>query len=244
MELPLIVSVAAWCLGSFVSGLCGIGAGAIATAIQLTLMPVQKVILVSCLTGFALGLAMFTCYCRHCRWKTALMLFAGTFPGSFLGLYILQNASSEILQIFVGIMLIFCTVGIAVFNDVRFLRESTAANLGVGFAGGVLGTCVNIDGPVVAIYGLQAGWSPLVFLGTTSTYFILRLVVTLSVQLQAGLYTADVIRYALWCIPFALTGFLVSIPVVRRFNTDTFRKVVQGIIVLAGVLTLGRALLH
>ena len=43
----------------------------------------------------------------------------------------------------------------ALFKNASLLRESTAASIAVGMMGGMLGTCVNIDGPVVAIYGLQ-----------------------------------------------------------------------------------------
>ena len=70
---------------------------------------------------------------------------------------ILQYAPAHILKIFVGFMLIFCTAGMALFKNASLLRESTAASIAVGMIGGMLGTCVNIDGPVVAIYGLQAG---------------------------------------------------------------------------------------
>ena len=85
MDLPLIVSVLAWFVASFVTGLCGIGAAAIATAIQITVLPVQTVVLVSCLTGFSVGLVMSLRYFRYCRWKTAMLMFGGTIPGSLGG---------------------------------------------------------------------------------------------------------------------------------------------------------------
>lgn len=178
MSAELLVSAAAWFVASFVGGLCGIGAAAIATAMQILVMPVQKVVLVSCLTALGLGTAMALRYGRQCRWKTALLLFAGALPGSWAGLFVLAHASSTTLEVVVGVMLVFCTVGMALFRKAAFLKESAAASLVVGFAGGALGTSVNIDGPVVALYGLQAGWSPMVFLGTTSVYFALRLVLT------------------------------------------------------------------
>lgn len=242
MDLPLIVSVLAWFVASFVTGLCGIGAAAIATAIQITVLPVQAVVLVSCLTGLAAGLVMCFRYGRYCRWTTALLMFAGTIPGSLAGLQILQYAPATILEVFVGIMLIFCTAGMALFRNLRFLQEGTMASFLVGVAGGMLGTCVNIDGPVVALYGLQAGWQPLVFLGTTSIYFFLRIVVTCTVQASAGLYTAEIVHYVQYCAPFAVLGLLLAMPVIRRINTQTFRRVVQAVILLAGILCLGRAL--
>lgn len=109
--------------------------------------------------------------------------------------------------------------------------------------GGMLGTCVNIDGPVVAIYGLQAGWQPLIFLGTTSIYFLLRILVTCTMQASAGLYTTEILHYVFFCVPFVVLGILLSMPVVKRVNAETFRKVVQAVIVLAGILCLGRAIL-
>lgn len=206
-------------------------------------MPVQTVVLVSCLTGLSVGLVMSLRYFRYCRWKTAMLMFGGTIPGSLLGLFILQYAPAHILEIFVGIMLIFCTAGMALFKNVSLLRESTAASIVVGMIGGMLGTCVNIDGPVVAIYGLQAGWQPLIFLGTTSIYFLLRILVTCTMQASAGLYTTEILHYVFFCVPFVVLGILLSMPVVKRVNAETFRKVVQAVIVLAGILCLGRAIL-
>ncbi len=243
MDLSLFVSILAWFVAAFVSGLCGIGAAAIATAIQITVMPVQTVVLVSCLTGLSVGLVMSLRYFRYCRWKTAMLMFGGTIPGSLLGLFILQYAPAHILEIFVGIMLIFCTAGMALFKNVSLLRESTAASIVVGMIGGMLGTCVNIDGPVVAIYGLQAGWQPLIFLGTTSIYFLLRILVTCTMQASSGLYTTEILHYVFFCVPFVVLGILLSMPVVKRVNAETFRKVVQAVIVLAGILCLGRAIL-
>lgn len=242
MSAELLVSAAAWFVASFVGGLCGIGAAAIATAMQILVMPVQKVVLVSCLTALVLGTAMALRYGRQCRWKTALLLFAGALPGSWAGLFVLAHASAATLEVVVGVMLVFCTVGMALFRKVAFLKESAAASLIVGFAGGALGTSVNIDGPVVALYGLQAGWSPMVFLGTTSVYFALRLVLTCTVQASAGLYTPDVLKLALVCMPFSLAGLALAMPIVKRVRLDVFRRVVEAVIVLAGVLCLGRAL--
>ena len=144
MDLSLFVSILAWFVAAFVSGMCGIGAAAIATAIQITVMPVQTVVLVSCLTGLSVGLVMSLRYFLYCRWKTAMLMFGGTIPGSLLGLFILQYAPAHILEIFVGIMIIFCTAGMALFKNVSLLRESTASSIVVGMIGGMLGTCVNI----------------------------------------------------------------------------------------------------
>ena len=216
MDLSLFVSILAWFVAAFVSGLCGIGAAAIATAIQITVMPVQTVVLVSCLTGLSVGLVMSLRYFRYCRWKTAMLMFGGTIPGSLLGLFILQYAPAHILEIFVGIMLIFCTAGMALFKNVSLLRESTAASIVVGMIGGML---------------------------ATSIYFLLRILVTCTMQASAGLYTTEILHYVFFCVPFVVLGILLSMPVVKRVNAETFRKVVQAVIVLAGILCLGRAIL-
>ena len=242
MDISLIVSVAGWFVASFITGICGIGAAAIATAMQITVMPVQTVVLVSCLVSLAVGLSMFIRYARYCRWKTACLMFAGTLPGSLFGIFVLRYAHASMLEICVGVMLIFCAGGMALFKNRRLLPESPLASLVVGVIGGTLGTCVNIDGPVVAIYGLQAGWQPMIFLGTTSVYFLFRIMVTCAVQAAAGLYTSVIVDYVIWCVPVALIGMLLSIPVIRRVNSEVFRVVVQIVIALSGLLCLGRAI--
>ena len=57
MDLALLVCMGAWLPGSFICGVCGLGAAIVAMPFMLAVLPVQQVALISCL--IALGL---TCH--------------------------------------------------------------------------------------------------------------------------------------------------------------------------------------
>ena len=242
METELLISMLAWFLGSFVCGLCGLGAAIIAMPFMILVLPVQTVTMVSCLTALGLTGAMALQYMRYCRKKTVLWMALGAVPGALTGVQVLQNVSEHVLELGIGVLIIFCVAGMQFFQNRLKIRERTAYSLLTGFLGGLVGTCVTIDGPVVAIYGLLAGWNPQLFLGTTSLFFFLRSIVSCSVQWSAGLYTEQILTYALWCLPLSLLGFYLSVPLLRRINVTFFRSVVKVIIVFAGCLCLYKGL--
>ena len=241
METALIVSVAAWFIGAFICGLCGLGVAIIAIPFMIWVLPVQEVVLISCLTllGMMVGMALY--YVRYCSWKIVLWMALGTIPGSLVGILILRRVSSSLLELIIGVLLIFCIVGLQAFQDRIKIVPRVRYSLGAGVLGGIIGTCATIDGPVVGLYGLLSGWNPQQFLGITSVYFFLRSLVTCTVQWYSGLYTETIVTYSLWCIAASLIGFFLSIPLLKHINVSTFRTIVKVIILFSGIMCLVKA---
>lgn len=242
MEPALLVSVIAWFVSSFITGLCGLGAAIIAMPAMLVVLPVQKVALVSCLTALGLTCAMAVWYRRHCPWKSVLWMTLGAVPGGLVGLYVLQNFPGPVLEIVVGAMIVFCIVGMQYLQGSLRLENSPRNCLVAGILAGIIGTSITIDGPVVALFALFIGLNLKDYLGFTSCFFFLRNVVSDIMQAASGLYTPEIVHIAMWCLPASLLGFALSIPLVSRISVEIFRKVVKGIIVLAGVFCLGRGI--
>ena len=168
METALIVSVAAWFIGSFICGLCGLGVAIIAIPFMIWVLPVQDVVLISCLTLLGMMVGMGLYYMRYCTWKIVLWMALGTIPGSLVGILVLKKVSSSLLELIIGMLLIFCIVGLQAFQDRIKISVRVPYSFGAGILGGIIGTCATIDGPVVGLYGLLAGWKPQQFLAITS----------------------------------------------------------------------------
>ncbi len=243
MELELLVSICAWAVGAFICGLCGLGVAIVAVPLMMLVMPVQKVVLIACLTALGLTGVMAVYYHKHCPWKTVLWMIVGAIPGSVVGIYILKYMPARMLEIIVGIMLFFCIVGIQFLQNRIRVADRPRNAIITGFLGGVIGTSITIDGAVVGLYGLLIGLDPMSFLGFTSMFFFLRNVVSDSMQALSGLYTGEIVTYALYCIPASLLGFALSIPLVRKINVNLFRAVVKVVIVLAAIMCLAKGIL-
>lgn len=242
MEFELLVSIIAWFTGSFVTGICGLGAAIVAMPGMMLIMPVQKVVLISCLSALGLTMGMAVYYRRHCPWKTVLWMLAGVVPGGLVGIAVLRNFPAAVLEMIVGSMLIFCIIGMQLLHNRVHLENTRRNALITGFIGGVVGTSITIDGPIIALYGLFIGLSPMQMLGITSGFFLVRNGVSDIMQAAAGLYTKEILSCAMWCIPASLAGFVLSIPLVRRIKVDTFRTVVKAIILIAGIMCLARGI--
>ncbi len=242
MEFEVLIAAASWFAGSLVAGLCGLGAAIVAMPAMLMILPVQKVALISCLTALGLTCGMAIWYRRYCPWKSVLWMALGTIPGTLPGLYVLKHFPGPVLEIIVGTMILFCVLGMQYIKGRLRLQDTPRNALLTGFLAGIIGTSITIDGPVVALYALFIGLEPLPFLGLTSCFFFLRNVVSDIAQAAAGLYTAEIVHFAMWCIPASLLGFALSIPLVRRIRVETFRTGVKIVIVLAAALCLGRGI--
>ena len=183
-------------------------------------------------------------YRRSCQWKTVLWMTLGAVPGSCAGVHLLQELPAWLLESLTGILIIFFVAGLQFFQNRLHLQERAPSSMFTGFLGGVIGTCASIDGPIIVMYGLMAGWNPGQLPGTTSVFFALRALASCFMQWRAGLCSEQIVTCALWCLPLALTGFLLSVPAVQRINVTFFRTIIKAIILLAGCLCLVKSQLH
>lgn len=232
-----------WFAGGFVSGVTGIGGAMVAFPIAATVIPITELIPLSCILNVIMDGCIACMHFRHCRVKALWPMFIGSIPGAIIGLYILKFVPSSVLEGAIGAFLLYYVYWQHTYKPTGKRRESLGRGGSAGFAAGLLGTSISFDGPPIAAYGLFAGWGPRVFLGTLGVFFVIRGSMTCGLHAFSGLYTENVIHYAMYGIPAALVGTLCSFPVVRRFNVETFRKLLMYVIVAAGFICLGRAIL-
>ena len=76
---------------------------------------------------------------------------------------------------------------------------------------------------------------------TLSLYFLGISICTCVVQAAAGLYTPVVVKAALWGMPGALVGLVVSLPVARFVRESVFQGILLVMIAFAGSVCIIRA---
>lgn len=233
MDFNTFIIMIAWGLCGFISGVCGIGGAMFAVPLAAYFMPMQEVILISCILNFFMDFTISVMHLRWCRWKSLLPMFLGAFPGSVAGLYILEFLSETHLRLVVGILLI-CFAAWNLFAHVKARRECWPVASGAGFLAGVLGTSISFDGPPAGAYAIFAGWEPRVLLGTCGVFFVIREAFTCVLQYGAGLYSPEILEYALWGIPATICGTLLSFPVASHIRIGAMRKLVIAIVILGG----------
>lgn len=126
-------------------------------------------------------------------------------------------------------------------EPVRAHPESVRGCAVSGFASGFANAAISFSGPPVAIYALYVGWDKDTTRGTLSLYFLGISICTCIVQAAAGLYTPVVVKAALWGMPGALVGLVVSLPVARFVRESVFQGILLVMIAFAGSVCIIRA---
>lgn len=233
----------AWILGGFVSGVSGIGGAMVAFPLLALVIPVHQLIALTCIINVVMDGCLASMHFRHCRLSSLWPMLAGSVPGSFAGLYILQICSGAVLQGAVGLLLLYYVYWQMTYRAAQGpVSHPQMLGAAAGFGAGLLGTAISFDGPPIGAYGLCMGWEPRVFLGTLGVFFVIRGSLTVILQATAGFYTPEVLGYALYGAPGVILGTLLAFPVAKRIPQETFRKVLLVIIGVAGLVCLVRAL--
>lgn len=242
VDMASIVVFAAWTLGGFISGVTGIGGALIAVPLCTFVLPMQTVILLSCLALVFMDASIAAMNWRYCRLRALVPMLAGSIPGSVAGLYLLLHLSGTVLEAGVGIFLLCYLIWQNRARRGTEKQDSWALGGTAGFAAGVLGSAISFDGPPVGAYALYMGWQPRVVLGTLSVFFSLRGSFTCILQWNAGLYTPELLRAVCFGVPGCILGTMLAFPLVRRIRKEAFSRVLMVIIFLAGLVCLWRAL--
>ena len=214
----------------------------LAARLLALVIPVHQLIALTCIINVVMDGCLAGMHFRHCRLSSLWPMLAGSVPGSFAGLYILQICSGAVLQGAVGLLLLYYVYWQKTFRARGTIAHPRALGAVAGFGSGLLGTAIAFDGPPVGAYGLCMGWEPRVLLGTLGVFFVLRATVTLVLQGMAGFYTPTVLTCAMYGAPGVILGTCIAFPVVKHISQQAFRKVLLCVIAVAGLVCLVRAL--
>ena len=227
-------------LGSFVGGLCGIGGYMVIIPIVAQVLPIQTTILVCCVAGPVMCSMLCLRYGKHCRWRSLAPLLGGVVPGTFAGVWIISVVPGAALQLLLALVLLGFLLWQRIGHGTRG-RESWQLGGVAGFTSGLLGASVSVDGPPVGAYGLYVGWAPQAFLGTMGMFYFSRSLFAFGVQAMAGLYTAEILWFAVFGIVGGMVGTIATFPLVKRINVVMFRKAVMAVIFVAALSCLWHA---
>ena len=241
METALIVVMSAWFVGGFITGVGGVGGAMFAVPIAALFLPIQDVIVLSCILNMAMDITLTVMHFRFCRVSAMWPMLIGTIPGTLVGLFLLLLIPEAVLQGMVGVFLLSFLFWQKYCRGNKKGQESWLAGGIAGCASGVLGAAISFDSPPVGAYGLYVGWTPRVLLGTLGVYFIIRGVFTCVLQASSGLFSPEIVQYVLFAFPVTMLGTACSFPVVKRVNQETFNKVLRCIIATGALICMYRA---
>ncbi len=233
----------AWFLAGFINAIAGMGAAMVAVPLVTPFMPPAMLTPVACIIVMVISMHMSWNFRKGCLMGSLKNMLIGAVPGSLVGLAMLVYIPVKSMQLFTGIVM----VAFVIWQFARKMNtvqrpETLPKSLFAGFCSGVLNTSISFGNPPVGVYALYLGWTPLQTVGTTNIFSIFAYIFACVIQASAGLYTQEVLTWAAMGVPAAMLGIVCAMPVARRINASTFKRVLLVVIACGGLTCMWRGL--
>ena len=247
IHLPLagiIAVVAILFAAGMTKGVIGIGLPIVAVPLLSTVVPVQTAVAVLAMPLLLTNLS------QACRGESITLVLKGLWPvlggtavGLIGGVHLLTSLSPGALNPVVGIALIAVAALMLLAPKIKCPdRFAPVAGPLVGIGGGLLGGLAGQSGPVVFLYLLSRGVNGNRFVQYSSMYIAFTSVgLTLALS-HVGAIHADGTTVSAICTVPILLGMWVGQQMREVVSAALSRKLVLGMIILAGVSMLEPAL--
>jgi uncharacterized membrane protein YfcA len=230
-----LLIAAAVTVGALVQGSVGLGLGLVAapvvTLVEPALMPGVMIWLAAVLPVLTLMTEW-----RHTDWRGLSWAFLGRLPGTVLGVAVVAVASTRLLGVLVGAMVLAAVV---LTWRVVTLPARPAVLAGAGVVSGVTGTATSIGGPPLALVYQHAEGPRL--RATMGFYFSGGAALSLVGLGLGGQLRSEDLWTAVALLPCLVVGFLVSGPVRRHVDAGRTRSAVLLICAVSATALLVRS---
>lgn len=241
---PVFVTVSAiLVLGSFVQGLTGFGLALVSVPLLSLAIGVKTAVPLAGLFGWLVTFPIVWRMRQHIQWKTALVLFAGSLPGSWIGAELLKRLPGDWILLAMGVVLVVSSI-YAMMSRGPVIKSAAAwLTLVTGFFSGSLGASVGEPGPPVIAYTSLLPWNADQTKSTLVCFFMLQMAGAIFSFHQKGLLTDTVMTYFVRTIPAFLIGLVLGMSgyaLLKRFRIN-YHRLVHGCLALIGAMLIAKA---
>jgi uncharacterized protein len=231
---PVLVVTGAL-IGGLLNGLTGFGTGLTALPLWLQVLePVVAAQLVS-VASIAGHLSALPSLWRETDWRhLGPMLLAGLI-GVPMGLWLLPLVKVTVFKLAVGVILIcYCLFMLFAAGNLHIRRGHRAAEIGVGFLGGVLGGIAGLSGPPPIVWGALRAWPKAQRRQTLQAFNTAVLAAMLVASLLGGLVDARLLLASAIALPATFLGNWLGEWLYRSLDDRGFDRIVLGLVFLSG----------
>jgi uncharacterized membrane protein YfcA len=239
VTVVLIAAFAIIAVSSAAQAVTGFGFALLSVPLLALVVTIQDAVVAGSLASLALTIGVAVREHAHVRWRTTWILLGFAALGLPLGFWLLTAAPERVLTLIVGV----CVFGSTFLVWRRPSIPGGPVAIGVvGLLVGVLTTSTGTNGPPLVAAFQSMGFSPRAFRATIAAVF------TGCGLVACGLFAVggEISRTSLliWSVslPAIVGGFLAGDRVFRRLDHGRFRSVVLIALIVASMITIGRAI--
>lgn len=238
-DMTLVLVLAIVCIAGIVQGLTGFGSVLVALPLLALLLPMTEAVPFVCLVALCMNLQMLPELRGNIVWKPAALLTLASLPGLILGVLALRTISPSALSAILGAM----TLAFSLRNPGRTRPLGTLSCLVAGFLSGWLNGAIGAGGPPAVAYASLQPWSKDEIKATLLAFFLVGGAGIVIAHTLSGLYTPHILGTFAASIPALILGVWWGTRWYDGMNAATYRKAVCIVLLLMGLLSLGKPML-
>jgi uncharacterized membrane protein YfcA len=225
-------------LAAFTFSFAGFGFPWVALPLLSLVMPLREAIIFH--YPFVLALVFYHAwrYRGHLAWRRHLPLLVGAAAGMPLGVWLLLVLPEAGMRKGMAMFVALSVLALSRDWGERLAGKVSSTPLGgaaIGLLSGWLQGAYAIGGPPVVLYIMARAQSPQEIKGFLGVYFTFICVVSASLYLASGLFTAYWFKLSLYYSPAVLAGTVAGAWAFKRVSPAVFRKIVLVLLLAAAV---------
>lgn len=221
-------------VSAFTQTLTGFGSALVAMAILPGLLGLQVASPLVALMAITLESILLVRFRGAINLKAVWRLSLAAVVGIPIGLALARTINEDIVLTVLGVILVGYSLYALITPRLPELKRPAWAFV-FGFIGGILSGAYNVAGPVAVIYGNCRRWSPDEFKSNLQAFFLINDAFVLFNHGLAGNLRPIVWSYYLIALPAIVLGIFLGLRLDRYINPNTFRKMVQMLLIVMGL---------
>ena len=137
------------------------------------------------------------------------------------------------LRTIVGVVIVFFALALLLGLNLTIKNEKLAL-LPVGVTSGLLASGIAMAGPPVILFFSNQGMQKQVFRANLAAYFVFLNTITIPAHAASGLFTGEVVRFALLFLPTLVAGMVFGSFLSRKVPEAQFHRVVLVVVLCSG----------
>ena len=224
--------------GGLINGLAGFGTALLSLGLWLQVMPPQQAVSVVVVMSVASGLQGVWIIRHDLRARPdrlARFLVPGLIGLPF-GLTLLNMISASALKLVIaGFMVTYGGFFTLRRSLPHFDRPTPLAEIGIGFAGGILGGAASLSGALPTMWCAMRPWSKGETRAVLQPYNVGILATAIVLFAMQGFYDRETLLLVVLALPATLIGAQFGIRLFHHLNDTQFRRLLIGVMFASGL---------
>ncbi len=242
----LLMLVCGAAAGGFLSGLAGFGTALFALGFWLQVMTppeaVSLAVVMAVVSGIP-GVWMLRETISTHRIRLARFVIPGLI-GAPIGVVLLAHIDAGLLKLVIaGFLILYGGFFTVRKNLPKMTARTPIIDASIGFVGGILGGSTGLSGALPTMWCAMRPWPKEETRAVTQPYNVLALLFAAILMAFYGVFDKAGLLRILIAIPVTVLSAYVGMYIFRRLQDDHFRRLLIGLMFLAGIIISARELL-